>query len=179
MRLHLPNSRIDTFRKSRIGIRDTLAVVGIVSITQAAPAAAPNCNDQENPLFGSCLDQFLAGCYEPDLTGTCAADDGSVSWRDGSKVVRSGARAGLYRAGSDQACITVALSAAGAVLSKGKQQLSYGGAGDQVTVDCPDGSQLHAAGEQLSHQLVSRHQLPRLIGLNRARTRRARPHCKP
>ncbi|HKO46998.1 MAG TPA: hypothetical protein VJV79_04705 [Polyangiaceae bacterium] len=113
-------------------------------------ASPAQCDDQANPLFGSCLEDFLAGCYEPDLSGTCTTDDGSVTWSDGSKIVRSGAAAGLYRAGSDQPCVTATLSSNGALLSKGDQQLSYKATSDQVTVDCPDGSQVHASGQQLN-----------------------------
>jgi len=129
---------------------DEMCISYLYITTSDKPDAAPNCDDQDNPLFGSCLEQMLAGCYEPDLSGTCTGDNGSVSWSDGSKIVRSGAEAGLYRAGSDQACITVALSTAGAVLTKGEQQLTYGAAGDQVTVDCPDGTKLHASGQQMN-----------------------------
>jgi hypothetical protein len=56
----------------------------------------------------------------------------------------------LYRAGSDEACISGGLNSGSALLVKGKQQLSYVGAGDQVTIDCPDGSQVHASGQQLT-----------------------------
>ena len=118
--------------------------------TSDQPDAPLDCNDENNPLFGSCLDDFLQGCYQPDQSGSCSGtDDGSVNWSDGSKIVRSGTTAGLYGPGDDEPCIAVALSAAGAELSKGDQKLSYAAAGDQVTVQCPDGKKLHASGAQL------------------------------
>jgi hypothetical protein len=121
-----------------------------VTTSDTPDPAPPSCDDKDNPLFGSCLDQMLAGCYEPDLTGTCTGDNGSVTWSDGSKIVRAGAAASLYRAGSDQACIDVTLSSGGAVLTKGADQLSYHASGEQMTVDCPDGTQVQASGLQLT-----------------------------
>lgn len=129
---------------------DEMCISYLYVTTSDQPDAPLDCNDENNPLFGSCLDEFLAGCYEPDPGGSCSAeDDGSLNWSDGSKIVRSGATAGLYGPGDDQPCITVALSATGAELSKGDQKLSYTGSGDQVTVQCPDGKKLHASGAQL------------------------------
>ncbi|HEX2669765.1 MAG TPA: hypothetical protein VHM25_02780, partial [Polyangiaceae bacterium] len=129
---------------------DEMCISYLYITTSDQPDAPLDCNDQSNPLFGSCLDDFLKGCYEPDQSGSCSGkDDGSVNWTDGSKIVRSGATAGLYGSGDEQPCITVALSASGAELSKGDQKLSYAGAGDQVTVHCPDGKTLHASGAQL------------------------------
>jgi len=146
----------DTREKSEVvtygeNTSDEMCINYLYITTKDKPDAAPKCDDQDNPLFGSCLAQFLTGCYEPDSSGTCTAgDDGSLSWSDGSKIVRSGATVGLYRADSDEACITGTLRQNGAVLSKGEQQLSYSAANDQVTIDCPDGTLLQASGEQLT-----------------------------
>ena len=129
---------------------DEMCISFLYVTTSDQPDTGPQCDDPNNPLFGSCLDQFLAGCYEPDVSGTCTGDNGSVTWSDGSKIVRSGAMASLYGVGSDEPCITAALNSGGAVLSKGDQQLSYAGVGDQVTVTCPNGAQLRASGEQLT-----------------------------
>ena len=130
--------------------RDEMCISYLYITTKDKPEDLLDCHDQGNPLFGSCLDEFLAGCYEPDVSGTCSGENGSVTWSDGSKIERSGAMASLYSAGSDEACITVALSAGGAVLSKGDQQLSYVGVGDKVTLTCPDGTKLQATGAQLT-----------------------------
>lgn|GEM_PF-507752 len=131
--------------------RDEMCISYLYITTSDRPDPVLDCNDQANPLFGSCLDQFLAGCYEPDTSGTCSSTgDGSVSWSDGSKIVRSGATAGVYAADGEQPCITAALSMNGATLSKGDQQLTYSASGDQVTVECPDGSTVQAKGTQLA-----------------------------
>jgi len=145
----------DTREKSEVvtwgeSTSDEMCISFLYITTSDEPDTGPNCDDRHNPLFGSCLDQFLAGCYEPDLSGTCSGEDGSVNWSDGSKIERSGATAGLYRAGSDQPCITAALNSTGAVLNKDDQQLSYTATGDQVTVQCPDGTKLQASGKQLT-----------------------------
>ncbi|HYP99457.1 MAG TPA: hypothetical protein VER96_12375 [Polyangiaceae bacterium] len=130
--------------------RDEMCISYLYITTSDTPDMPPNCDDKDNPLFGSCLDDFLAGCYEPDLSGSCTAnDDGSVSWSDGSKTARSGATGGLYGADDDDPCITAALSSNGATLTKGDRELSYVGSGEQVTVTCPDGKKVHATGAQL------------------------------
>jgi hypothetical protein len=145
----------DTREKSEVvswgeNTSDEMCISYFYVTSSDRPDAGPNCDDQANPLFGSCLDQLLAGCYEPDVSGTCSGDNGSVNWSDGSKIARSGATAGLYRPGDEEPCITVALSTSGAVLSKGDLQLSYEGVGDRVTIACPDGSTLKASGTQLT-----------------------------
>jgi len=61
----------------------------------------------------------------------------------------SGAIATLYRAGTDQPCVTAALSAGGAMIFKDDQQLSYLTHDDSVNLFCPDGSVVHASAEQL------------------------------
>jgi hypothetical protein len=146
----------DTQNKSEVvtwgeNTRDEMCINYLYITTKDEPDAVTNCEPKDNPLFGSCLEQFLAGCYEPDSSGTCTGgDNGSLSWSDGSKIARSGAAVGLYRAGSDEPCITGVLSSNGAVLSKGDQQLSYSAANDQVTFNCPDGTQIQASGGQLT-----------------------------
>jgi hypothetical protein len=110
----------------------------------------PSCDDQTNPLFGSCLEQLLSGCYEPDLSGTCSSANGNVSWSDGSKIIGNGAGLGFYSAGSDTTCIGLSPSPNGFVLTKGDETLVYKATGDKVTLDCPDGSQVQASGEQLN-----------------------------
>jgi hypothetical protein len=130
--------------------RDEMCISYLYVTTSDKPDVELACNDEKNPLFGSCLAEFLADCYAPDTSGTCTADPTSLTWSDGSKVERSDTMASLYRPGADEPCITVALSKGAAVLSKGDQQLSYTGVGDQVTLVCPDGSKVQASGAQLT-----------------------------
>src|SRR5258706_7582600 len=101
--------------------------------TRDEPDPLFSCTDANNPLFGSCLDDLLAGCFEPDLAGTCSKQDAQVSWSDGSKLVTLGPDAGLYGAGSDEPCVRLALEAGSAVLSKGGQRLRYGTHGGEAT----------------------------------------------
>ena len=110
----------------------------------------PSCDDKANPLFGSCLDRWLPGCYEPDLSGTCTSSSGKVMWSDGSKIIGSGTALGFYAPGSDTACIDLSVSPNGFTLTKGDETLVYKATRDQVTLDCPDGSQVQASGEQLN-----------------------------
>ena len=145
----------DTRGKSEVvtwgeSTRDEMCINYLYVTTKDAPDAPFSCDDQDNPLFGSCLEQFLAGCYEPDLTGTCTESDGSVTWSDGSRVTRDGSITNVYRAGRDEPCISGALNSGSALLFKGEQELSYVGSGDHVTIVCPDGSTLEATGPQLS-----------------------------
>ncbi len=122
----------------------------ITTSTEPDPAPTPlNCNDDANPLFGSCIDELLTGCYAPDLTGSCASKNGNVSWSDGSKIIGNGSGMGFYAAGSDKTCIDLSVTASGFILSKGDQMLEYEANSDHVTLDCPDGSQVEASGEQL------------------------------
>ena len=50
-------------------------------------APPPACDGGGNPLFGSCIDTFLAGCFQPDPSGTCTDSDGAIKWSDGSTYV--------------------------------------------------------------------------------------------
>jgi hypothetical protein len=145
----------DTREKSSVvtwgeSTSDEMCISYLYITTSDEPDVPLDCNDKGNPLLDSCLEDFFAGCYEPDQSGTCSAgDDGAVSWSDGSKIVRSGATAGLYGPGDDEPCITVALNQSGADLSKGDETLSWKSKDEQVTITCPDGKQVHATGEQL------------------------------
>jgi len=129
---------------------DEMCINYLYITTRDEPDSPPKCDDAKNPLFGSCLEELLAGCYEPDLSGTCSTDDGTTSWSDGSTIVTSGPNAGLYHAGSDEPCITLAGTAASVVLTKGDSKLSYTGVGNRVTIACPDGSTVEASGAQLT-----------------------------
>jgi Copper type II ascorbate-dependent monooxygenase, C-terminal domain/Copper type II ascorbate-dependent monooxygenase, N-terminal domain len=114
------------------------------------PPAPPNCDDETNPLFGSCIDQMLTGCYAPDLTGKCTSANGNVSWSDGSKIIGTGSGMGFYPPGSAKTCIDLSMTANGFVLTKADQSLVYKTDGDKVTLDCPDGAHVEASGAQLS-----------------------------
>jgi Copper type II ascorbate-dependent monooxygenase, C-terminal domain/Copper type II ascorbate-dependent monooxygenase, N-terminal domain len=113
------------------------------------PRTTPPCGDETNPLFGSCLDQLLTGCYAPDLTGTCSAANGNVTWGDGSKIIGTGSNMGFYPAGGDTPCIDLSTTSSGFVLTKGDQSVAYQAAEDEITLRCPDGSIVRSSGEQL------------------------------
>ena len=131
---------------------DEMCISYLYVTTKTAPDPAPaplNCDDKTNPLFGSCLDDILTGCWAPDLTGSCTSENGNTSWSDGSKIVGNGAALGFYAAGSDAACIDLSVTANGYVLTKGDQTLVYKASASKVTLDCPDGSHVQATGDQL------------------------------
>jgi len=129
---------------------DEMCISYLYVTLRDAPDPVFSCDDAANPLFGSCLDAFFSGCFEPDLSGSCTSDSDSVSWSDGSKAVSSGAAAGIYAPGSSDPCITLAPAAGGLLLAKGSQQLTYTPKGDSVTFRCPDGSALKSSGFQLT-----------------------------
>lgn len=144
----------DTREKSEVvtwgeSTSDEMCISYLYITTSDTPDMPLDCHDASNPLFGSCIDEFLASCYAPDTSGSCSTENRSVTWSDGSKIVVSGTTAGLYGPGDDQPCITAVLTGAGAELSQGDEKLSWSGVGEQVTVQCPDGTKLHASGSQL------------------------------
>jgi len=120
---------------------DEMCISYFYVTTQDAPDPAISCTDADNPLFGSCLDDLLRGCYEPDLSGTCSVTDGVLSWSDGSKVATQGAEPGLFAPGDDDPCITLGAAPPGVLLTKGDEQLKYV-PGDDLSIECPDGTEL-------------------------------------
>lgn len=114
--------------------------------------AAPSCPDPTNPLFGSCTEAFLLGCFEPDLSGSCTDMDGTVSWSDGSKYVTSGNQPGLYGPGDAVPCIAVVFADGSITATKGAEMLVYvtDSATETATITCPDGSSFTASYDQVT-----------------------------
>jgi hypothetical protein len=119
----------------------------------AGSAGSSNlCPDPANPLFASCIEDFLAGCYEPDLSGSCSEENGVISWADGSKYVTSGDMAGLYGPGDSAPCISVVVENGKLTATKGNQTLIFASdsATDTATITCPDGSSFTADNDQVT-----------------------------
>jgi hypothetical protein len=127
--------------------RDEMCISYFYVTTQAAPPREINCENAENPLFGTCVQTLLAGCFEPDVSGECSVDQEAITltWADGSKLVQAGEDAGFYGPGDDEPC-------AGLLAEEGRFVLTNGGAeaiveatdDGGVTLDCGDGSKISA-----------------------------------
>ena len=119
-----------------------------------APPPAPTCDGAGNPLFGSCIDGFFAGCYQPDRTGTCSDTGGVVNWSDGAKYVKPTQAPtdapGFYRAGETAPCVGLATNASGSTLTKGNATIRYTPAANAATINCPDGSTFTASSAQIT-----------------------------
>jgi hypothetical protein len=112
---------------------------------------ASSCVDSSNPMFGSCIEQILVGCYEPDTTGTCTEQNGTTTWSDGSKFVASGAGAGMYGPGATDPCIDLVVQGGNITAQKGNDTLTYepDSSTNTGTITCPDGSSFTATFEQV------------------------------
>jgi hypothetical protein len=110
------------------------------------------CSDPTNPLFTSCIVTFLAGCWAPDLSGTCTDMNGTVAWSDGSKYVTQGAMPGLYGPGETTPCISITTGTNTITGKKGTQTLVYTYDPSTMTakIDCPDGTSFTATSAQLT-----------------------------
>jgi hypothetical protein len=104
--------------------------------------AGSACSDPTNPALTSCIVGFLAGCWAPDLSGTCTSTGSVVSWSDGSKYVSQGAMPGLYAPGDTTPCIAMTLGTSSITATKGSQTLVYDfdETAMTATITCPDGS---------------------------------------
>jgi len=52
---------------------------GLYTVPPPAPSVPPPvCPDAANPLFGSCVETLLRGCYEPDRSGRCTSNQGVI-----------------------------------------------------------------------------------------------------
>ncbi|MEZ4224794.1 MAG: hypothetical protein R3B13_27830 [Polyangiaceae bacterium] len=111
------------------------------------------CSDAQNPMFGSCIEAFLKGCYQPDTNGTCSDAGGVTQWSDGSKFVRTGSDAGMYAPGATTPCIDVVTDSGGITATKGSAVLKYvaDSATGMGTIHCPDGSSFTATFEQVTN----------------------------
>lgn len=144
-------SRTETVRWGD-STRDEMCISYFYVTLSDEPDPVISCDDTENPLFGSCFDDMLAGCFEPDLSGTCSVTDmTTLNWSDGSKVIIAGDGAGFYGPGDDSACIGIEVSQTGATLTRGDDTVTYGPASNgDVSVACPDGSKVGATNFQLN-----------------------------
>lgn len=103
-------------------------------------------------MFGSCIEQLLTGCYEPDTTGTCTEASGTTSWSDGSKFVPSGPDAGMYGPGTTDPCIDIVVDNGNITATKGSDTLTYepDSSTNTGTITCPDGTTFTATFEQVT-----------------------------
>ncbi len=114
--------------------------------------ATATCPDPTNPMFGSCIESFLAGCYQPDTSGTCTSENGVTTWSDGSKFVPTGSTAGMYAPGASTPCIDLLVENGNITATKGSEVLKYEpdtstGLG---TITCPDGTSFTAMFDQVT-----------------------------
>ena len=131
------------------GTADEMCVAGIYAVPRPGPTPQPPvCPDAANPVFGSCLETLLSGCFAPDRSGTCTSDGGVIRWSDGSTVTIAGPEAGLRGPGNSPPCITIAMQGSAYRLSKGGQSVVYANDGDNVTITCPDGTTIAATSAQ-------------------------------
>ncbi|HEY3494724.1 MAG TPA: hypothetical protein VGK73_08570, partial [Polyangiaceae bacterium] len=112
---------------------------------QDAPTPEISCTNPENPLFGSCFETLLDGCYEPDVAGTCSeSEEGTLTWSDGSKLVRAGEQPGLYAPDQDEPCATIESGQGSARVVRGDEWIDLAQTEDEVTLGCSDGSSVLA-----------------------------------
>lgn len=115
-------------------------------------AGAVSCVDETNPMFGSCVEGFLADCWAPDLSGTCSSDNGVTQWQDGSKYDPQGTEPGIYGAGDTAPCIGIQSDNGNITATKGSETLLYtvDQATESATITCPDGSTFQATFDQVT-----------------------------
>jgi hypothetical protein len=136
------------------GTADEMCISYFYLVPDAAPVAPPACDDAANPLFGSCIDTFLAGCFEPDRSGACTDTAGVIQWSDGSTYAQPGQQGseppGFYRPGETSPCVGLATDSNGSTLSKGAVIIHYAPGADSATITCPDGSTFTAGSAQVT-----------------------------
>ncbi len=108
------------------------------------------CSDPQNPLFGSCLVAFLAGCWMPDTSGTCTSTNGTTAWSDGYEYVTQGPMPGLYGPGDSTPCISMVISGDSITGTKGSETVHFQGGPSTATITCPDGSVVTATDAQVT-----------------------------
>jgi hypothetical protein len=123
---------------------DEMCISYFYVTTADAPTPEVSCTNPENPLFGSCLEAVLDGCYEPDLSGTCTASEGSIAWSDGSRFTQ-GENPGFYGPDDAEPCIQLEIVMDAANLIRDGETLSYTPTEEGLTVGCPDGSTVSAS----------------------------------
>jgi hypothetical protein len=135
---------------------DEMCISYFYVTTSDMPDPVVSCDDAENPLFGSCFEDLLSGCYEPDLGGMCSVTDGTLEWTDGSKIMLAGDAVGLYGPEDEEPCIGITGDQKGVTLTRGDDTLTYAEMGDHLVVTCPDGSTLNATRFQLNEYGICR-----------------------
>jgi hypothetical protein len=120
------------------------------------PDPVLSCSNRDNPLFGSCLDTILEGCYEPDRSGTCEAEGGIVSWSDGSRFVNAVEGGGFFGPSDGEPCVGLTIEPGHALLTRDAAVLDYRSDDDGVSVVCPDGSRVEASSFELREFAVCR-----------------------
>ncbi len=121
------------------------------------PTPEVSCTNAANPLFGSCLEDLLLGCYEPDLSGECTVDaEMTLHWEDGSKLVQGGQSPGLYAPGEDEPCIGLEVDGNVVTLAKGDEEISYLGNEQGLALRCDDGTTFGASQFELFEFAVCR-----------------------
>ena len=130
----------------------TVAPSSTSSSTGAGGGSAGSCDDPSNPMFGSCVVPFLAGCWAPDLSGTCTDENGVTAWSDGSKFVTQGSMPGLYGPGEAAPCIAMVLGQDSITATRGSETLQFlTASGSSVaTITCPDGTTFTATNAQVT-----------------------------
>ncbi len=98
----------------------------------------------DNPLVGSCGDlNFLGGCFEPDMSGTCSMTL-STQWSDGSKVERDASgTGGFYGPGDSDPCATYRYDMATKTTTfekDGDTWTQVDNGDGTFTMTCPDGT---------------------------------------
>jgi hypothetical protein len=119
-----------------------------ISYFYVTPPDRPDfsCTNEQNPLFGSCVEALFDGCYTPDVEGACSEEDGVVAWSDGSRFSIAGTSPGLYGPGDDAPCIALVIeSDASLVFEKAGDRVTYSFTADGARFTCPDGSTFDAS----------------------------------
>lgn len=124
---------------------DEMCISYFYATFQDEPTPPISCTDSENPLFGSCLQPLLDGCYEPDVSGICSvSEEGTLTWSDGSKLVQQG-QPGLYGPDDESPCVTIVPGEGSARLERGDDWAELSQTPDEFTLRCSDGSNVVAS----------------------------------
>lgn len=121
------------------------------------PEPARPCPDPKNPLFGSCFDEWLNGCFAPDKSGECTSKDGVTQWSDGSKFINDGGPSGGFYSPSDETpCVGISLENGTMRLTRGTESIAYSIDESGATITCPDSSTIRAGAPEVGAFAVCR-----------------------
>jgi hypothetical protein len=103
-------------------------------------------------MFGSCVVAFLAGCWAPDLSGTCTDGNGVTAWSDGSRYVTQGSMPGIYAPGAATPCIAMVFGQSSITGTKGSETIHFqaDSTTQTATITCPDGTSFTATNDQVT-----------------------------